>query len=227
MTFVDNQPIVQSVTRDKDGYEVTVLLDNDGYDSPVANRLAVNVGSPTMNIGDMPDVVIKPQFPGNPTRFSIDFVRNNGSPSLNVDGSDTPVVFSFDADAYQDTIVHELRVGVTTQDFVFDGTKFGLKDSLDNGVLIEVVLSGQAYELANIKLNEDWLFFSNSSAGVGTILNNTGPKDVMAVGFGFESVTLSAGSSDQIRVTIRDDLSGGGATALNYFQIKVFGSFEV
>jgi hypothetical protein len=210
-------------------YPVVVLnpVTNDGYGNPIgssydqdvgSHRLLVNPGTVSVSVG--------PQVSGDPTNIVSDFVKNNGSPDLLVNGQQSPVIFTFDADSLKDIEIQQIRAGVSAPDIIFDGDSFAGSGSLSNGVLVELFVDGQAYEINNISINEDWLFFSNS--GGGLLLNNTGPKDVMSAVFNFKpNCILKAGSSDKIRVTVRDRLNLGGSNALSYFQIKVFGIFEV
>lgn len=202
-------------------YTATVLHNDDGYSSPSVDRLAVNVGFPQVYMKNIPTVIIGQRLPVDYANYVNTFIQNIGSANLIVNGSVTPVVFTFPADAYKDIQLSELRFAITTQDFTFDGKSFGSTTMLTNGVLVEIVAGGVTYFVANIKQNEDWLFY-NSPTGV--TLNNTGPKDILAMGFFLgDNLVLKAGTSDCVRITIRDNLTGGGANELNYFRAKAFG----
>lgn len=220
-TVVEGQAHVELF--DANGNPVTVLLNDDGYTAPSVTRLAVNIGSPEVGIRGTPTFVIGQEVPTEFGDYLQDFVTDPyGNYDLNVDGSVTPVEFTIEADGYRHISVSELRVALTCQDIIMDGGSFCSAPTLSNGVLIEVISSGQTYTVFNIVQNEDWLFF-NSPAGL--TLNNTGPKDLMAAGFYFgDSMTLEPGSNDKVSVTIRDDLTGNQMP--NFFRIKVFGVYQ-
>jgi hypothetical protein len=78
---------------------------------------------------------------------------------------------------------------------------------LTNGVLIEVVSSGDTIELFNLQQNEHFINFA-SPGGWEWIVSN---KDVMTsaylIGGG---VKLHAGAVDLVRITVRDDLGSAG-----------------
>ena len=84
-----------------------------------------------------------------------------------------------------------------------------------------IISGGNEFVVFNILQNEDWLFFNSPQ---GMVLNNTGPKDLMSAGFYFgESMTMYHGTNDQVRVTVRDNLTGNQMP--NFFRIKVFGIY--
>jgi hypothetical protein len=200
--------------------QVAVLLSDDGYGAEVTNRLAVNVGSPTVGVRGSPTVIIGQQVAESFDLYKQDFVKNNGSSNLNIDGSSSSVVFTFDAIQEHDIMVHEIRVALTCQDITMDGNSFCSGSKLSNGVLVEIIAQDILYHVYNITQNEDWFFFNSPQ---GMLLNNTGPKDAMQAGFYFgNTITLKAGSSDKVRVTIRDDLTGNNMP--NFFKVKVFGN---
>jgi len=223
MSFIDNRPITQSVIHDTDGYNVNVLLDDDGYKTETANRLAVNIGHAGVSVRGTPTVVIGQNVPEDFSDYVQEFVVDSSdNPNLNVDGDPTPVYYTFTNETSRDILVHEIRVALTCQDITMDGASFCTAPALDNGVLIEVISDGQTYTVFNITQNEDWLFFNSPQ---GMLLNNTGPKDVMSAGFYFgESMTLHAAAvNDRVQVTVRDDLTGNQMP--NFFRIKVFGIY--
>jgi hypothetical protein len=204
-----------------DGIGTAAILEqNDGYDAPVVSRLAVNIGSPEVGIRGVATVVIGQKIPIDFANYLLRFVTDgSGNSDLNVNGSVTPKVYTYPADATADIELSEVRVSVTCQDITMDGNSFCSSPKLTNGVLIEVVSDGVTYSVYNIKQNEDWLFFNSPT---GLLLNNTGPKDVMQAGFYFGGILLlRAGTSDMVRVTIRDNLTGQQMP--NFFKVAVYG----
>lgn len=144
---------------------------------------------------------------------------SGGSSSMKVDGSVTPVIFSFDADATYDIELYELRFIMGCQDILFEGNKFASRDELANGVKVDVIHNnGTSTEIANITINEDLLMFPTPA---NYILNNTGPKDILVMGLSLGGAPrLVAGSSDQVKVTIRDNLD---ISPMATFKAQVFG----
>ncbi len=81
---------------------------------------------------------------------------------------------------------------------------------------------GTTTTIANVQLTED--FFRLYSPG-GVNLDRTGASDILSAGlFLGGAVMLEAGTSDQVKVTVRDDLSSGGL--FNYFTVTVHGVLQ-
>jgi len=159
-------------------------------------------------------------IPANPADLVVRFCMNGASANLRVDGSVTSVVFTFAPTGTDVYAIKELLVVFAADDFEFDGLSFGPNTLLTNGVKIETVINSVTTELFNIKQNEDFLRFP----GRPPIVNNTGPKDVLAASFGFGgSVKLHASSSDSINVVVRDNLT---SVKYKYFTATVFAEKE-
>jgi hypothetical protein len=188
----------KAVLNSSAGNPVNVVLKDSIY------RLAVDTKQ-----GDGQASNIGQAVPENLARYYRHWldVVGTGAIDMKVNGSSTPVVFAAEADPTKDVRIQEVRVVMTSQDFVLDGTSFGNRSLLTNGILFEIVNEYGTQTIANIKSNEDFLFFPSP---IGIVLNNTGPKDVLIAGFYLAgSPRLRAGTSDVLRATVRDNLTTG------------------
>jgi hypothetical protein len=76
--------------------------------------------------------------------------------------------------------------------------------------------------LATLKINEDFLSFHSTNA---IFINQSGPKDVIAVGYLLGgAVILKGGTSDYLGIIIRDKLT---ATSFAYFQATGYGIRDI
>ena len=133
-----------------------------------------------------------------------DFLKNGSNDSMRVDGSSTPVYYDFLADATDDILLFELRLTMTSPDWTLGDDHFGSTGPLSNGLLIEITSNGYTTELSNLKVNEDWFLIPFAIMTIEI----AGPKDYVQAALNFGGVIrLVGGSSDKIRITVRDDLS--------------------
>jgi hypothetical protein len=149
-------------------------------------------------------------------------LKNGGSPDQIVNGSVTPTVFTLPADVTNDIVLTELRLVISGSGFDWNGGTFGNGGGvLTNGVLIELDIGGVVTEITNLKINEDLLLVP---VRTDVVVDQVSASGVVALSVDFGSgVTLTAGSADEIRSTVRDDLTTG-PRALNFFQMVGFGS---
>ena len=155
--------------------------------------------------------------PENPTNIVRQKLLNGSSPSMRVNGSVTPVSFVFNADPTNDVKIGEIRLVFSDNAIDMNGASFGSSGTLTNGCLLEVQASGSLVTLTNVTLNEDFLSFP----GGLPFLDRSGVQDVLAVSYSLGgAVKLIGGTSDFVRMTIRDNL-----TAVNFklFQGTVYG----
>lgn len=145
-----------------------------------------------------------------------------GSHDMKVDGS-TPVDFWFPADGTKDIVLTGLRIVFSANAIDFDGASFGKGSKLSIGIEISIKADSGAFTkvLANITLNEDFfrlLQFSISQAGT---------TDAMAATLPFGGrVVLVAGSSDEVRIKIRDDLTSA-SHGVNYLTATLYGVKDI
>lgn len=153
------------------------------------------------------------------TAIQNDFVRTVAdSPSLLVDGSLAPVVFTYDADPDNDISLQEIKFVLASNSITFGTDYFGaVSGPLTNGLKVEVTAGGVTGTVALLKQNEDFVNFA-SPGGFEWVVSS---KDLMAstwlVGGGLK---LAAGSADKVSVTVQDDIDSAGV----YFRAFVRGN---
>ena len=157
--------------------------------------------------------------PADPGDLVISFLTDSGGDhNMLVDGSVTPVAFTFEPPTGVTISVQEILVIFTADDFAFDGASFGPNTALANGIKVETTLDGTTTEIFNIIQNEDYLRIP----GRIPLVNNTGPKDVLGAAFQFGGLLkLVQADGDNITITVRDDLT---SVKLKYLTATVFGA---
>lgn len=160
-------------------------------------------------------------IPADPANLVISFLVDGGSPASHdmlVDGSSTPVQFTWVPAAGQAVAVQDVLLCFTADDFEFDGVSFGPNPKLTNGCLFQVYTAGVLTDLYTIYQNEDFLRIP----GRIPVINNTGPKDLLSASFVFNGlIKLHGDDGDYVRVTIRDDLT---SVKLKYFTATIYGA---
>lgn len=129
--------------------------------------------------------------------------------NLYVDGSVTPVTYTYDAHATEDVYITQIRFVINASDIQFkegsgSGT-FHKLDALTNGVKLEVRSDSTTIELANLKRDEEFLAF-----GGNDIFDQTGTSDLLTATYDSTGIVLMGGSADFVKVTIRDNLENAG-----------------
>jgi hypothetical protein len=141
---------------------------------------------------------------------------NAGSEIMTVDGSVTPKVFSFPADATDDIFPVELRLMFVDNTTPFGENKFGTGSALTNGLLFEVISNGVLVQVGNVKVNDDFYLLTPATQARS---DQVGAFDWISVGINLaNTAVLKAATSDVVRITVRDDL-----TATNYLRASCSG----
>jgi len=164
-------------------------------------------------------ILLGNQMPQTLSYIRREYALNGSSNDLRVDGSTTPVEFTFDAHASFDYSLYEVRFIFSCQDIIFDGASFGPVATLPNGMKLEVTYNNglETALMALIKINEDLLMFPSPA---NAILNNTGPKDILVMGMFYGGgPVLKGGTSDNVKITIQDDLT---SNSINTLKAQIF-----
>lgn len=162
-----------------------------------------------MGIGsyDHNDVTIDPQW-AVPGIWKSQPLMNGSSHNMNVNGSVTPVNFSFTPGSGEIWYVH--AVSLVLNDNGTNGpNKFGALTALTNGVQMQVQSKGVTQDICNIKDNLDlaMCYFENRVAH-GTV-GFFETADVFTGSLSFNpQMILQNSTSDYIRIRIRDNLTG-------------------
>lgn len=147
-------------------------------------------------------------------------LTNGTATALNVNGATTNQVFTVAADPLKDMRVQFITFVLSSTSIPFLGGYFAAGTALTNGLLVECVLNGNAYTIATIKRNEDFAGFNSffdyeRQAG----LLGLGGADLMTIKIEVNQ-PLIAGSTDLLRVTVRDNISASG---IYFFQAYMTG----
>jgi len=222
---------LKEVLYDANGNPVGVVLDGSLYrlqtDSKVAKGssalVTLDAIDTTSGQGRLKATLYTPD--GDPVAFGAtssslknDYVESGGSSDLRVDGSTTPVTFSYLADSTYDISLQEIKFTMVANGITFGNNYFGSTSGpLTNGLSVQVVSGGDTIDLFTLEVNEHFINFA-SPGGWEWIVSN---KDVMTsaylIGGG---VKLYAGTGDQVKVTVQDDISSCGL----YFECFVKGN---
>ena len=213
MAFKDNQPIHQVVIYDLNG--------NNLLGSKIAaESLPVTIASDQAAI---PVTVGVAASSGSITEFLTSTGLPAGSHDMKVDAGGGDIPFWFPADATKDIIITGLRIVFSANAIDFDGGSFGKGGELSSGIEVSIIADNGLFTkvLANITLNEDFfrlLQFDISQAGT---------TDAMAATLPFQGrVVLTAGTSDEVRIKIRDNLTGA-AHGVNYLTATLYGVKDI
>ena len=143
-------------------------------------------------------------LPATDVSFSIKNLLNGSSKSMNVNGSVTPVEFSYAPGAGKTEYLESLKF------YLSDGGNpsedlFGAITALTNGVKIEIRSKGTTKEYYNLKDNTDVVMgFRN----LPQVTNFMAEKNI----YGFRDfdppLILKNSNSDFVKVTVRDNLTG-------------------
>lgn len=157
-------------------------------------------------------------FPSSSRSIKNDFAKNGTASSLLVNGSVTPVVFEYAADATYDVSLQEMKFTLVANSITFGSDYFGgVAGPLTNGLLVEVITGGITVVLYTLTVNEGFVNFA-SPGGFEWVVSS---KDLMSstylIGGGLK---LTHGAVDKVRVTVRDNISAAGV----YFKCFVKGN---
>lgn len=157
----------------------------------------------------------------DPTKIRNEYVVNGGSSDLRVNGSGTPVVFTYAADSTVDTRIISINFMLVASSIKFDGDSFGPISALTNGVEVKITAESQTAIIHEFFITEHIREFASSGGFDYFVAANDAVGSLLDVG---GSLTLVAGSADKIEVTIRDKLT---SKKIKYFACFVKGIKEV
>lgn len=165
------------------------------------------------------DPVNFPVAPEDASGIANDFLRQAGGvddSDLRVDGSVTPVDFTFNADPTKDILVNEISVVMVANSIASGANSFAGLTRLTNGLHYYYYDGASELSIDSIHQNEDFMHFS-SPGGYGFWALS---KDqVLAESFLNGSIILRAGTTDKIILRVADDLDSG----INYLKSQVKG----
>jgi len=206
LAVAENEPVPAN-TRSL----LTTAIDGDGY----AQRInAVADGSSYRLMVDTKAVLVS-------TASIIDFVKNGGSEDMLVNGSVTPVTFSFDADPTNDIVLTNFVLCMSALSVDLDGSSWGAGTDLANGILVQATVNnGVSINIGLFQRNEDFRRLLDTDIAQGGITDNI----VGVISFGGRMI-LKAGTADKVEVIIQDNLTLP-ARNLDYLTATVYGLKE-
>lgn len=211
-----NRLDTRSSITNEDGDKTVTIID-DITDSAQKRLLVEADFKPGANI----QVSVGPAADSGVTS---DFLLNAGSEDMIVNGSVTPVTFSYAPQDGYDIQLTSLRLVSSANSFVFDGSTFGKGGgALTNGVTIDIVANEGTFveQLAVLKVNEDFVRLLSFDIAVGTT------STVLAASLPFGgNVILHYGSGDSISMTINDNLTTA-ARSFNYLTGTIYGIVQI
>lgn len=209
-----------------------LLVDTNNNELPVQDNVTIPASTPGLIImgsdqdGKAQRLAVSPLgnllvtiSPGDipPARVVRQDLLNGSNENMVVNGSGTPVPFSFPADATDDIYVTKLVMMISTDSIQTNYSYFIQKPGLTNGCLLEIRSNSVTYELANFKITEDFFKLPEIpfvEAGLA--------KAVMVVSYPLPQLALVGGSADFVKMTIRDELDDDH---IKYgFTLTVFGA---
>ena len=193
-----------------------------GSTAPSIGQKAMAASLPVVFASDQTALNVNVVSVSGVATLVTDYLQNGVAYNMKVNGSVTHQVFTYNADPTKDISVYEIRFVFSAASFNWSGVGFGKNASsgLANGILVELIVNnGTLIVLNNIKINEDFL----RTFGEVPVIEAGGSTVVLVSSFRFGgSVPLKAGTADKVRVTIRDDLTGG-TLGVNYLTATFFG----
>lgn len=136
------------------------------------------------------------------SRFNPMYLENGGSDDMRVDGSVTPVDFTVPSHSTQDFIVTEVKM--LAQDGNINLSRF-MDSTITNGVQFTITSEGGTVSFPDLVTTRDLLHIFTSNSEYTSIIAN---KAALFVFKPTNPFVLRAGSSDEVKMTVRDNLSG-------------------
>lgn len=181
------------------------------------NTLIGNIGDRLKVSGGIPSL------PLNNTIHVPSYLTNGSSSSMTVDGSSTPVEFTWSPPSSQTWYLQTIEM-LLIDPGTMDAGDFGsISGSLSNGVLVTIRSQGTLYTIVNLQTNADLsLLFGGGGTGSnsGSIFDSAGfldSSDIFRGSKAFSSpIILQNSTSDFVKITIRDNL-----TSLSHFRASI------
>ena len=183
-------------TTDKDESIIRISGDNnelaDVKTIDSVERLCVDTGV----VATVPDAL---------SDLLFTFAKNGTNTNMNVDGSVTPVEFTVDALTSYDYFINEIRFTLIASSIQMG--QFGPFAALTNGVELDIISEGNNLTLFDpFTTTDDLMYFDDGTDG--NISVQPGRDSIRCILKFANPFKLDKNSSDEIKVTINDDLDG-------------------
>lgn len=155
------------------------------------------------------------------------FKTGGGSKAMNVNGSVTPVVFSYAPGAGELLAMSHITLALKDEGATPFNVFGALGSALTNGIKIEAVITGTTHLIATIKDNADlctrFTFSQNANGAVLSLLGISVPQGFGASNNIFigslhfdEPIVVVGDNGDSIKVTVQDNLTGVDILSMAY-----------
>jgi len=210
MSF-EGRPQQNNILFDDAGNPVDVLDDGG------TKRLAVDVAG-IVSVGPSGDVALS----------FAQFLEDGADENMVVDGSVTIVEFVVNADPTDNIVITEIRLVFTAG--AINWGHFGKGGGLlANGVHIDAEINdGTHLDFVTMDRNEDFIRLPSSRGGATFSEFNASGNDALGASVVMSGINerLIAGTTDFVRVQIRDDLTTA-ARDIDYFTATLYGYKEI
>lgn len=167
-------------------------------------------------------IISQSSTPADPQLIFAAKCKNGSSPNMIVNGSlGSPIHFDVNADPTDDILLTELRMVFSCSQIVYNGASFGQSNTLTNGIKLDLTVNnGTTVTISTVTINENLSEFA-TVAGINLFSEFSGTNDHLVSSFSLVGgMRLKAGTSDKVRISIRDNLT---ATQNKYLQATVYG----
>lgn len=222
-----------SIIVDANGHTVGIVQDGTIYRLQGDSKIAKKVTSGDLehlkildDTGSLKTTLYNPDgsavsfaaAPNDPTGIKCDFFRRalaiGDNSDLRVDGSTTPVDFTFEAIADYGLIINEVGFVMAANSIVSGSEKFAGLSALINGVTCIYYDGTDELEMDRLNVNEDFMHFSSPGGYNFWPLNK---DQIIAQRYLNGVIRLAADSTEKLILRIADDLASG----IDYFKCRV------
>jgi len=192
--------------RDLDSTSDSVEVLQDTHDDLNANANVQVEDVDVTNTNPLP--TSKNPIPAIDIIPTMQFLLDTANKSMDVDGSVTPVVFSFSPASTEVWIVHKIRITMSTSS-IKGVTDFGVLSTLANGLLFEWDINSAATQILNVTTNTELLACFGNEFNDGATGNNMAAENgaIYVAQLDFSEDPRRLTDLDEIRATVRDDLT--------------------
>ena len=148
---------------------------------------------------------------GTVDEIVIDFAKNSGSADLLVDGSLTPVTFSFTADSDDDLTLTSIRFLATSTGTMKFSQFLAKNTTLTNGIEVKITANSKTLTLPLIKSTEDFRNLFALERGIFDLQQLPSGNNMAADFFPLGSAILKGGSADKIEIKVQDDVTAAAS----------------
>lgn len=144
------------------------------------------------------------------------YLLNGTNSSMIVNGSGTPVAFSYAPASNQTAVIQSIDFLITAGSITFNGSRFLAANAMTNGLAYYATTNGVQNIFSVFKINEDFPSLNTSCsywAAVGGGLLGGGTNAVMNCSMK-TSISLNGANGDSLGILVRDALTSTGGNLI-------------